>query len=191
MDQLGLYHQQVGERPNLLVVSILAEYVTTRGVALDLGAGNLRDSKFLKKVGFNRVVAVDYSHESVPFLTEGIELEISPIQVYKPEASTFDFVVSCNTLFFLNHEEISHLFKNIFVGLRAGGVFTCNVLGPEDDWIVKEGRQVGSFTRTSLRLQCKDFKILGMREFKHRAAPPGTQNIKFWYQWSIALQKPA
>ena len=55
------YHERAGETPNPIVVSVLKEYVHTREGALDLGAGNLRDSKFLKNQGLNRVVAVDLS----------------------------------------------------------------------------------------------------------------------------------
>lgn len=193
MKQWQSYHERVGEIPNPIVVSVLKEYVHTREGALDLGAGNLRDSKFLIKQGFKRVVAVDFSQESYAFLTEGIELEICPIQIYEPEANTFDFAVSCNTLFFLTFRSVTEVFRNVFEGLRSGGVFACNVLGSEDDWgVCGGGPSVSSFTEETLRSLCKDFKILDIGESRNHAhvnTPEGLAN-KFWHQWSIVVQKP-
>ena len=191
MDRWGSYRRQVGTQPNPIVGNVLSRYKVAREKALDLGAGNLRDSKFLKSVGFKHVVAVDLSPESPTFLTEGIELETCSIEAYRPEANTFDFVISCNTMFFLTSENAEVVFRNIFEGLRSGGIFVCNVLGPEDDWI-REGRPMCSFTKESLTTICGGFRILGMNETKDYAntVTPAGLSTKFWHQWSVALQKP-
>lgn len=191
MDRWGPYRQQVSTLPNPIVVNVLSKYVTAREAALDLGAGNLRDSKFLKSTGFKRVVAVDLSPESLTFLTEGIELEICSIETYKPKANTFNFVISCNTMFFLTPEDVASVFRNIFEGLRSRGIFACNLLGPEDDWI-REGRPMCSFTKESLVSICSGFRILGMNETRDYAKTmiPGGLSTKFWHQWGVAVQKP-
>ena len=113
MSKWTQYHERVAEKPNSLVVSILENFVTGKSACLDLGAGNLRDSKFLLAQGFKRVVAVDKSEESLGFLSDGIDLHIVPIESYEIEKDTFDFVFSCNTLFFLAPYQVALLFKKI------------------------------------------------------------------------------
>mgnify|MGYP007071074251 CR=1 FL=1 len=88
MDTWMDYHLHVGDVPNQLVTGCLEDYVTRREACLDLGAGNLRDSRWLQSQGFTKLVAVDSCEESRAFLTEGIELHIAPIETYG-EASMF------------------------------------------------------------------------------------------------------
>jgi hypothetical protein len=179
MKQWETYHLHVGEIPNQLIVGCLNDFVTRREASLDLGAGNLRDSRFLQSQGFTKLVAVDGSEESRTFLTEGIELHISPIETFVPEKNAFDFAFSCNTLFFLTPSQVADVFKNVFKGLRSGGVFACNVLGGEDDWVI-QGRNVSSFTKKTLTALANGFELN-----EH-----GFVIGKFWHQLNIVTRKP-
>ncbi|MEK7185060.1 MAG: class I SAM-dependent methyltransferase [Patescibacteria group bacterium] len=186
------YHHQVGENPNSLVVHTLSDFVTRRESSLDLGAGNLRDSKFLKNQGFTRLVAVDNSDESLEFATEGIELHISPIEIWKPEKDTFDFAFSCNTLFFLDRLQVGEVFRNVLAGLRSGGIFACNVLGEEDGWVA-QGKQVSWFNEKQVIELCVGFEVLGISESKKNSFTLnelGYSIPKLWHQISIVAQKP-
>ncbi len=190
MGRWDQYYQRVGERPNSLVVSVLEEYVHARGAALDLGAGNLRDSKFLKHMGFARVVAVDHSEESLAFSTEGVELHIQPIQAYEAELDAFDFVISCNTLFFLSEASVEEVFRNVLSSLRTGGVFACNVLGPEDDW-VSQGASVSSFQEGDIARLCAGFEVIDANPV-HFDQPSSVTDRppKHWHRWCLVLRKP-
>ena len=189
MGRWDQYYQCVGERPNSLVVSVLEGYVQARGAALDLGAGNLRDSKFLRHVGFARVVAVDHSETSLAFSTEGVELHIRPIQDYKAELNVFDFVISCNTLFFLPEASVEEVFRNVLSSLRTGGVFACNVLGPEDDWVF-QGVPVSSFEESDIARLCEGFEVIDANPV-HFDQPSPTMGHppKHWHQWCLVLRK--
>ena len=46
------------------------QYVTTKGMALDLGAGSMNDSKYLISHGFEHVIAMDSDPEAVNFTRE-------------------------------------------------------------------------------------------------------------------------
>ncbi|MFA5889199.1 MAG: class I SAM-dependent methyltransferase [Candidatus Paceibacterota bacterium] len=192
MNQWEAYNRVVGNVPNSIVVHTLNDFVTRRSASLDLGAGNLRDSKFLLGQGFTKVVAVDSSKKSLAFLTEGIELHFAPIETFMPEKNTFDFVLSCNTLFYLTPEQIADIFQNVLVGLRSGGVFACNVLGKEDDWVV-QGQQVSSFSEETLMALATGFDVLGTGEGKNRGQALDSLGVlgrKYWHQLSIVAQKP-
>lgn len=190
MGRWDQYYQLVGERPNSLVVSVLDEYIQAREAALDLGAGNLRDAKFLRyAAGFARVVAVDHSEASLMFSTEGVELHIQSIETYEVEASTFDFVISCNTLFFLPEASVEKVFRSVFSGLRTGGVFACNVLGPKDDWVL-QGAPVSSFRRSDIRRLCKDFAVIDANPVHFdQPSPTLGRPPKHWHQWCLVLRK--
>ena len=179
------YYKRAGEKPNQLVAGVLEENVSGRTASLDLGAGNLRDSKFLLEQGFSRVVAVDCSEQSRDFAVDGIELHIEPIQTYGIEKNTYDYIVCCNTLFFLKPNEVVDLFNGVFDGLRAGGVFTGNVLGKEDEWVLN-GAPVSSFTGGALEILLSRFKMIDLGDVKYHAPsnPP-----KFWHLWSFVVQK--
>ncbi len=190
MGRWDQYYQIVGERPNSLVVSVLEEYVQARGAALDLGAGNLRDSKFLRYAGFARVVAVDHSEASLAFSAEGIELHIHPIQDYVAEPDAFDFVISCNTLFFLPEASVEEVFRSVFSGLRTGGVFACNVLGPEDDWVL-QGVPVSSFDESDIARLCEGFEVIDANPVHFdQPSPRMGHPSKHWHQWCLVLKKP-
>lgn len=190
MNRWDRYHKLVGERPNSLVVSVLEGYVQARGVALDLGAGNLRDSKFLKHMGFARVVAVDHSEESLAFSIEGVELHIQPIQAYEAELDAFDFVISCNTLFFLSEASVEAVFRNVLSSLRSGGIFACNVLGPEDDWVFQDA-PVSSFEESDIARLCEGFEVIDANPLHFDQLSPTTGHPpKHWHQWCLVLRKP-
>lgn len=189
MGRWDSYYQLVGERPNSLVVSVLEEYVQARGAALDLGAGNLRDSKFLRYAGFARVVAVDHSETSLAFSVEGVELRIQPIQDYEAEAEAFDFVISCNTLFFLSETSVEEVFRSVFSSLRTGGVFACNVLGSEDDWVL-QGAPVSSFEESDIARLCEGFEVIDANPVHFdQSSPTMGRPPKHWHQWCLVLRK--
>ncbi len=185
------HHKLVGNSPNTLVTMVLDDFHINRESALDLGAGNLRDAKYLLRRGFHRVVAVDKSEESLDFATKGIEIEISPIELYCPKKESFDFVVCCNTFFFLEEMYITQVFKNVMDGLRPGGIFVCNVLGKKDEW-VKKRKPVLSFTRGELRALCDGYEIVGSGEFQNyglNTTYDGKVVQKFWHQLAIVVRK--
>ena len=184
MRQWKEYHQRVAEKPNSLVENALEKYVIGRSAVLDLGAGNLRDTKFLLNFGFECIVGVDKSNESQNYLVPGIELHILPIEQYQISSNSFNLIVSCNTLFFIDASEIKLIFERVFQGLRRDGIFVCNVLGEEDEWVV-EGRSVSCFTKTMLLSLCADFQVLNISDVNyHTLTRP-----KHWHLWNISVAK--
>lgn len=187
------YHQRVGAVPNSLVTSALRDYVRGRSASLDLGAGNLRDSMFLLKQGFARVIAVDNSEESLAFRQDGIELHIAEIEDFRTEENSIDFAICCNTLYFLDRQSIVKVFRNVFSGLRSGGVFACHVLGKDDVW-VGEGRPVSWFTEESMLSLNVDFSLIKTGERRDRYAGTDGEGPRaaalLRHQLSMVLRKP-
>src|ERR1700733_10115327 len=96
------YHDVAGDTPNPLTVGVLSCHTGKRLAAFDLGAGNMRDAKYLLKQGFCTVTAVDMSVGCLPYVTTNILFERIAIQDWKPLPRSFDFGISCNTFFYLS-----------------------------------------------------------------------------------------
>ena len=141
------YFERVGNRPNLLVVGSVKDFVTGRSAALDLGCGNFRDSRWLKECGgFERVVAVDPSEEIAAYLHDGIEYHPLRMQDFVISERSYDLIVACNALFYLSRDEVRELIPRAMRGLGSNGVFSFNLLGPRDGWVLK-GLERSWFTK--------------------------------------------
>lgn len=187
----GMY-AAVGEKPNTLVVTVLEKYVKERDACLDLGAGNLRDSKYLSSQGFKRVVAVDSNENVTRFQNSGVEVHISKLEAFPVEVNAYDLIFSCSTFFFLSHFRISNVLENIRRGLKSGGICAFNVLGEEDDWVVRHGG-VSAFSKQSLQQICASFNVIEIGEKKylgHYIPENSTRVTKYWHTRTIILQKP-
>ena len=193
MDSYKEYYEVVGEKPNSLVVEALKDFTTTKSKALDLGAGNLRDSKFLLSKGFKKIVAVDKDEVTRKFLVPKIDLHITAIEDFIPETNTFDFALSCNTLFFLDQSRVSRILHRVFAGLKPKGIFVFNVLGNDDDWVLQQ-RPVYSYSDRELETLAvrTGYEVLGLGEGRYNSYFMSQEGPlpKFWHQLSLAVRKP-
>ncbi len=175
------YYDTVGDKPNSLVIQAVQE-TPGRQEALDLGAGNLRDSKYMLSQGFIHVTAVDNNPEFRRFAVDGIEVYVAEIEVGDITPNFFDLIVCCNTLFYIQLLSAKRIFADALNGLRPQGVFACNVLGTEDDWVLL-GNQ-SSFTQQDILMLCQGFEVVALEEIRY------TAEHKNWHLWSFIVRKP-
>ncbi len=158
-----------------------------KDAALDLGAGNLRDSKFLLSAGFKKVVAVDKCPEAKKYVRPGIEFHAASITEFRPKKAAFDFVTCCNTLFHIEKEEVNVVFENVWRSLRPRGVFTFNVLGEHDDWAVLKPDST-TFSEEDLAFLCHRFQLVQKREWHYRVKR--VKQFCHVHEFCIVLRKP-
>jgi SAM-dependent methyltransferase len=187
MGNWGEYHKFVAETPNHLVQSVVESVPCGRDAALDLGAGNLRDSRFLKRRGFKKIVAVDSSIDSRIYESDGIELVIEEIERYRLGRNRYDLIISCNTLFFVRKSEIEELMQKIHAALRPNGVLACNLLGDLDPWATDPRKS--AFTWSEVALLTQRFKVETFGNFQ-QILPTASGGEKFWHTWTLVLRKP-
>jgi hypothetical protein len=188
MSDWGKYFEQIGNGPNEELVNALSAYNPNRSIALDLGAGNMRDSKFLVSQGFQRVVAVDTSPLVLNYAVPGIEVQISDINQFCAVPGTVDLVVSFNSLFFLPNKKLMELFLRVYQCMAPGAYFVFNALGPEDGW-VKEGRKdVYPIPLEKLSLYVSPFKVVEANEVKGYGKTTRGRE-KFWHVWRVVLRR--
>jgi tellurite methyltransferase len=113
----------------LPVVKQAMKYVSS-GEALDLGAGNGRNTMFLISQSFN-VTSVDTSKEGLKILEEKVEDKrklktvLSDVREFNTDKK-FDIVIAIGLLHFLSKEDGKKLIENIQEWTKKGGV---NVIG--------------------------------------------------------------
>jgi len=183
----GYYHR-VGEKPNAAVAEVLKYYEGPRREAFDLGAGNLRDCKFLLEQGFRTVLAVDQNPETRNYAVPGIEVAIAPIQDYQLGYEHFDFGVCHNTFFFFTTYGIELMLQKALNALRVGGVFGCNMLGERDEWALTRDSEVDFLRPRHVQKLQDDFRPLYFEEAEWDA--PTTSGIpKHWHCWNLVIQR--
>jgi tellurite methyltransferase len=144
------------------VVKQAVKYVSS-GEALDLGAGNGRNTMFLISQSFN-VMSVDTSKEGLKILEKKVKDKrklktvLSDVREFKTDKK-FDIVVAIGLLHFLSKEEGKRLIENIQKWTKKGGV---NVIGTK----MSQNRR-GDFPHIFEHNELKDYYKNENWEVKH------------------------
>lgn len=109
-----------------------------KDVALDVGAGGLRDSRYLLNQGFKKVVALD-GEPSIIIIARDIfdrrlKLAVKTFDRFWFRWSAYDLVNAQFSLFFAGPKKIEHLMKRIKRSLKPQGIFCGVLLGMKDSW---------------------------------------------------------
>ena len=175
-----------GLKPNLFLKKILPE--VEKGVALDIGAGEGRNSFMLAKEGFE-VEAVDKIAVGLNKLKEfaqkqnlKIKTKVCDINDFNFKKDHYSLIVAIAALDFLKKSEIENLIPKIEESLREGGVVYLSVFSKKDD-LYKKIKERGIseiekntfylpkyetyrhfFTKTELKEMFEGFKIINLEE---------------------------
>ena len=134
-DFSGRFNQKYRSNRNTFGMSVLPvikqamKYISS-GEALDLGAGNGRNTTFLISHSFN-VTSVDNSKEGLSILEERVKDKsrlktiLTDVREFKTDKQ-YDIVVAIGLLHFFSKEDGKQLIKDIQRWTKIGGV---NVLG--------------------------------------------------------------
>lgn len=159
--------------------------------ALDLGAGALRDSKFLLSWGFRQVTAID-GEKTMRKYADKIPATLLKIQIKKMEklrlpAHHFDLINASYSLPFISPPHLPALVKQIIAALKPNGIFCGQFFGPEDSWNIPENKL--SFTdRPTLKKLLSPLKIIQFKE-EQRDAKTSDGKPKHWHLFHIIARK--
>lgn len=142
-----------------------------RQEALDLGAGALRDSKFLLSAGFKKVTATD-SDPAIKKYADQIPVKalsfiIKPFEKLQLPANRYDLINAQFALPFTCPPHLPELIEQIKAALKPGGIFCANFFGPKDDWAKQPAMTFTS--KTKVRQMLKGLKILLLNEKRYPA----------------------
>lgn len=162
--------------------------------ALDLGAGSLKDSKFLLSMGFQKVTAIDYDPSFKNFATKIprsiLELKVKKFEEIKrlPKGK-YDLINASYSLPFTPPPHLPTFLKQIINSLKTGGIFCGNFFGPKDSW-TKDSKnfQLTFLDENTLKELLKDLKLI---QFKAREWDGKTTSgeSKHWHTFEVIGQK--
>ncbi|MES2314964.1 MAG: methyltransferase domain-containing protein [Patescibacteria group bacterium] len=148
---------------SLLIESL--EYVKEKGGAIDIGAGALRDTRYLLENGFD-VTVVDNS----PLLdAEAAKINNSKLHVSAVSFEDFDFPKNkydlASAMFALNFCDpvyFDAVFEKIKGSLKPDGIFCALLFGDRDEWSNYADKTYPSKDRITKLLN--DFEIISLNE---------------------------
>lgn len=176
-----------GHKPDSLVVRA-AEILGYTGKALDVGAGSLRNAKFLLGKGFT-VTGIDKD----PVLSEiADELQDPNLNVHVADITEFpfndsyDLVIAVNTLPFLKRSDFQEVALRIKSAIKSGGILCVTFFGERDEWA---GREDMTFcTRSEIHDMLSDMHIIEFLE-EEREGKTIRGESKYWHIFKVIARK--
>jgi tellurite methyltransferase len=185
------YYEATEAKPTSTLLVEALGYVEDKEKALDLGAGALRDTKFLIDEGFKTVIALDKSPEVAEKVRElgnsRIKSVTSSFDEYDFPKAEFDLINAQFSLPFNQRETFEKVMERLKASLRAQGVFTGQLFGERDEW--NTGRRMTFLTEQQARVLFKDMEVVKFEEEEgdNRATASGIP--KHWHIFHIIAKK--
>lgn len=173
--------------PHSLLIESL-KYLSSRNTALDLGAGGLRDTRYLLQQGFS-VVAVD-SDESLLERTKSLDSVtpvISTFEAFEYGVERFDLINAAYALPFSPPETIKKILESITDALKPGGIFVGQFFGPKDSWAERDG--MNFLTKEQIETMLASLEIRTLLE-EERDGTTALGKEKHWHVFHVIAQKP-
>lgn len=196
IDSWENYYNAVGDSAHHKCVEDAVKYVLEKDFALDIGAGNLRDTKYLLSEGF-KVVAVDLSPLSAQKARElahkNLEFFEGFIGAYSFPENRFSFVNAQGMLFHFSEPHFSHLIKMITRTTKQGGIFCANFIGKNHTWNYP-GTTKTIVDKEDILKILSDFEILSFKEEEwdetlEFAKAKGATSPKHWHDYFVIAKK--
>lgn len=186
------YYQSTLSKPLHPLFSILEPHLPEQGKAIDLGCGVGHAVKWLAEKGWS-VVAVD-GHEMAIEIVQSrlsedqetrVETRLSMLEDAVIEPGRYDLVIAAYSLFFIESKErLGEVWERILNGLKQGGLFLFELLGPRDDW----ADQLLTHSREELEALLTGWEVLHMEEAEQDGHT--SQGIaKHWHVYHVIARK--
>lgn len=185
------YHMTTKDLPPspLLVESF--SYLKHNNHALDLGAGGLKDSKFLLSKGFKNVTIVDseatVSESAKDLPVNKVEIIITPFDQFNFPKEEYDLVNAQFSLPFNPPSTFNRVIEKLKSSLKMEGIFTGQLFGINDEWNVP-GKNMTFNTESEVRDLFSDMDILKLIEVdRDGTLAKGTP--KHWNYFNVIARK--
>lgn len=187
----GKYYERTRDRaPHSSLLESVA-LVTHKNSALDLGAGSLRDTRFLLQEGFAHVVAVDseplVTQETVAEGEDRLEVVLSTFENFDFPENVFDLVNAQYSLPFTSPDSFAEVFEKTKASLKSGGVIVCQLFGEKDGWSDKA--DMTFHTLDEVRELLSGMETITLKE-EETDGVTSEGHAKHWHVFQITARKP-
>jgi hypothetical protein len=178
------YHKLTEDTPPRALLVEALPFVNKSGIALDLGAGSLSESKYLLEKGF-AVTAVDmesfesFSHPRFTFKKKKFEKFHYPIKF-------FDLVNAQFAIPFMSQYDFSKVWPKLKESLVQGGIFTGQFFGTEDGW--NNDIFMNFHNKNDVLSLLDGMDVIKLEEVKENK-PTAKGEMKHWHIFHIIARK--
>lgn len=186
---MASYAELSRNNPPSSLVRHAVELCRERDRALDLGAGSLRNTKYLLEQGFE-VTAVDKDpillEEAGKLGAQKLQPVVSTYIDFAFPESEYDVLVAMNSLPFEAPRAYPPLFRNIKKSLKSGGVLCMTFFGTNDDWA--NNPEMTFHTREDILELCRDLEMVSLEEVEEDTGTiQGTP--KHWHLFRLLARR--
>lgn len=142
-----------------------AQKYAKKGNALDLGAGGLRDTKYLAKKGF-LVDSVDIQFASKPRI-KGVAYFKQPFHRFKFFPKRYDLINFQYSLPFTKTQTFDSIWGKLVRSLKNNGVIVGQLFGVDDEWNIK-GSPMTFHTKKEALKMLAPLEVIFFKEEKKR-----------------------
>ena len=182
------YYANTKNSPRKLLVKSL-KYPHKNNHALDLGAGNLRDTAYLLKKKFKNIDAVDKQKKMRVFAKKFDESRITvfimPFEKFEFQKK-YDIINAQYALPFMKKSDFIKTFSKIKKSLNKSGIITGQFFGVHDTW--KNNKNMTFVNIKQARRLLQDLKILYFFEEEKDGSTALGQN-KHWHVFHFIAKK--
>jgi SAM-dependent methyltransferase len=168
--------------------------------ALDLGAGEGRDTRELLRRGF-RVLALDPHPAAAQLIAQGIPSadaerltivqagteSLAPVLATRPHFAAADLINASFSLPFIHPDRFPTAWAAIRTALTPPALFAAQFFGPEDSWASIPGRT--HHTRDQVHHLLDGLTILHLDE-SNKPGHDAEGNPKHWHVFHVVAQRP-
>lgn len=190
------YYEKHKDRPARQFVVNASALITERpALALDLGAGQMTESKHLLGQGF-ATHAVDINPD-VRKYAEGLlaspdfSLTVCDFRDLNLPDASLNLVVSQFALQFISKENLGTLTDKIRTWLKPYGLFVANVLGTGDLWNDGRNTDMSFFEKKELaKFLERNFEVTYLTEHYSNEPTAAGKSKNWWHYFNFIAQKP-
>ncbi len=160
------YYEGTREKPPRESLVDAIKLAQGRDVALDLGGGALRDSKYLLKNGFKKVIVVDKEQVVADLVhdqkDDRLESVTSTFEAFDFQPNSYDVVNAQFSLPFTRPDKFQDMFRRLEDSLKKGGIFVGQFFGDHDSW--KSNSNMTFLMREQIEELLNQLQVLELRE---------------------------
>ena len=185
------YLEQTKEYPPSPSLVRALENVKGKQSALDLGAGQLKDTKFLLAQGFLYVDVVDNEPgvEGVAkdLNDERIKTTITTFDAFDYKDDAYDLVNAQYALPFASSDVFEKVMNGVKRSLKSNGIFVGQFFGVRDEWNTP-GKEMTFHTEEEARAAFSDMELISFEEVE-RDSHTASGEPKHWHLFNIVAKK--
>ncbi len=158
-------------------------------MALDMGSGGGRDTRFLVENGF-KVTSVDAVAKAGEYIKmlQDMGRAVFIYSTFEDFAfHHYDLINASYSLPFVKAKDFPKVWQNIVNSLKPGGILVIDLFGTEDSWNEHDGK-MNFHTKAEVQTLLNGLKIHTLDEVKNDGST-AQNDRKFWHVFHIIAQK--